>query len=188
MKIKDITLMSIMLAILIVASKISFNIGPIPITLQTFAVAIISCLLKWKRASIVFLAYIIMGLIGIPVFSTGGGFAYVLTPSFGFIIGFLVSSFITGSNLFNKHKWTIFIKCVLGLLVLDFIGIVYMAIILNLYKGLNYDLAKILTIGFTPFIVKDLISVGIAGLISIRLDPVLNESYDSSELNVINSD
>jgi biotin transport system substrate-specific component len=74
-KIKDITLMSIMLAILIVASKISFNIGPIPITLQTFAVAIISCLLKWKRASIVFLAYIIMGLIGIPVFSTGGGFA-----------------------------------------------------------------------------------------------------------------
>ena len=89
MKTKDLTIMAISLAILIICSKISFNIGIISLTLQTFAVVIISLLLKWKKAAIVFIAYIVMGLIGIPVFSTGGGFQYVLLPSFGFIIGFL---------------------------------------------------------------------------------------------------
>ena len=104
MKIKDLCLMTVCLSILIVCSKISFDIGIISLTLQTFAVALTGYLLKWKRSAIVFITYIIMGLIGIPVFSGGGGFFYVLKPSFGFIIGFLVGTFITGSNLFNNPR------------------------------------------------------------------------------------
>ena len=69
MKINELCYMAIMLALLIVCSKISVNIGPIPITLQTFAVIMVGYVLKFKKAFIVFLAYILMGLVGIPVFS-----------------------------------------------------------------------------------------------------------------------
>ena len=60
LKIKDIALMSMMLAILIVCSKIKFNIGPIPVTLQTFAVIIISYILGVKKGLIVFGLYIFL--------------------------------------------------------------------------------------------------------------------------------
>ena len=67
MKIKDLTIMAISLAILIICSKISFNIGIISLTLQTFAVVIISLLLKRKKSAIVFITYIVIALFVIDV-------------------------------------------------------------------------------------------------------------------------
>ena len=174
MKIKDLTIMAISLALLVICSKISFNIGIISLTLQTFAVIIISLLLKWKKSAIVFITYIIMGLIGIPVFSNGGGFQYVLYPSFGFIIGFLISSFIVGNNIGN-NKWFKIIKAVIGLLIIDIIGMLYMYIILKFYlDSPNANVIYVIEVGFLPFIVKDLISAVLAAIIAIRLEPVLN--------------
>ncbi|MCR5113089.1 MAG: biotin transporter BioY [Acholeplasmatales bacterium] len=187
MKIKDLCLMTVCLSILIVCSKISFDIGIISLTLQTFAVALTGYLLKWKRSAIVFITYIIMGLIGIPVFSGGGGFFYVLKPSFGFILGFLVGTFITGSNLFNNSKIAHFTKGVLGLLIADLVGLIYMYFILKFYMGsANASVIYVLEAGFLPFILKDTISVVIAGVIALRLYPVL-DSMGTYNKNLINN-
>ena len=176
MKVKDLCLMTVCLSLLIICSKISFSIGIISITLQTFAVSITGYLLKWKRSAIVFIAYIIMGLIGIPVFSTGGGFEYVLMPSFGFIIGFFLSGFITGANILNNKKWAKLLKGVIGLLVLDLTGIIYMYFILRFHlDSPNANFIYIIQVGFLPFILKDLISVYLSFLISLRLEVVFNE-------------
>ena len=185
-KIKDLAIMAMMLAILVVCSKISFNIGIISLTLQTFAVASIGLILKWKKALIVFFTYIVMGLIGIPVFSTGGGYQYIFYPSFGFIIGFMLSSFVTGSNLFNKNKWMLIPKALLGLIVIDIVGLIYMYLILNFYMDKPSSILYVLEVGFTPFIIKDSISVVLASLIAIRLEPAINnigEFNNSIELN-----
>lgn len=187
MKIKDLCFMVVFLSLLIISSKISIEIGIIAITLQTFAVSITSYLLKWKKAAIVFLTYIIMGLVGIPVFSTGGGYYYILKPSFGFIIGFFVSAFITGSNIFSNSKIAFFLKGIIGLLVIDIIGMIYMFIILKFYlQSENANIVFILQAGFLPFIVKDLISVVLAGLISLRLEPILDEYgvYKKQVMNI----
>ena len=182
MKVKDLCLMTVCLCILILCSKIIVPIGVISITLQTFAVAIIPYILKWKRASIVLTAYILMGLLGIPVFSDGGGFLYVLKPSFGFILGFLVSTFITGSNVFKNSKIAGLIKGLFGLLVLDFIGIVYMYFILKYYIGSDKaSIVYVIQVGFLPFILKDSISVVFAYLISLRLSPILDNMQLSSK-------
>ena len=101
-----------------------------------------------------------MGLIGIPVFSTGGGFEYVLMPSFGFIIGFFLSGFITGSNILKDKKWAKLIKGIAGLLVIDLTGMIYMYFILKFHlNSPNANVIYILQAGFLPFIAKDLISV-----------------------------
>lgn len=173
MKIRDLSLMAICLSVLIICSKLSFNIGIISLTLQTFAVVIISLLLKWKKAAILFITYILMGLVGIPVFSTGGGFDYILKPSFGFIIGFLVASIIIGSNI-GKTKWLKITKSIIGLLVLDLIGMIYMYLILRFYiDSLNATMLYVIEAGFLPFILKDLVSTVLAALIAIRLENIL---------------
>lgn len=176
MKVKDLSIMAILLSLLVVCSKISIQIGPIPITLQTFAVIIIGFILKTKKALILFLTYIIMGIIGIPVFSGGGGFDYLLKPSFGFIIGFLLSALITGINS-NKKIFT-FIQGFLGLFIIDIFGLLYMYIILNYYMQLDKDIVYVLQAGLTPFILKDSISVLIASLAYVRLKPITNYNYN----------
>ena len=177
--------MTVCLSILVVCSKLSLNIGIIALTLQTFAVAIISYLLKWKKASLVFLTYIVMGLAGIPVFSKGGGIFYVLEPSFGYIIGFFLSAFIIG--LKGENKILYYARGIFGLLLIDIIGMIYMYFMLVFHLG-KTDLTAlyILQIGFFPFILKDAISVVLAAFIARRLAPVFNEygSYNDQAIEI----
>lgn len=149
-------------------------------TLQTFSVVIISLLLKYKKAFIVFLVYIMMGLIGFSVFSNGGGIYYILKPSFGFILGFLLSSLIIGLNIYNNKKIAYYIKAIIGLLIIDIIGLIYMYMILNLYMDKSYSIMKILSIGLFPFFIKDIISVSLAAMIAYRLYPYMeyNSGYE----------
>lgn len=172
-KIKDLTLISMMLALLIICSKISFNIGPIPITLQTFAVFMISLILGVKKSIIVFLTYIIMGLIGIPVFSQGGGFDYIFKPSFGFIIGFLAASAIIGirKDLFYVK----YITSTIGLIIINLCGVIYMYIIINYYLDLDKSLSYVLSVGVLPFIFKDFISAILACIIYSRIHQAIHK-------------
>ena len=89
-KIKRIALDGFLLAILIVASKISFSVLTVAFSLQLLAVLIISKLTSTVDGILIIAIYLVMGLIGIPVFATANaGISYVLLPSFGFIIGFI---------------------------------------------------------------------------------------------------
>ncbi len=173
LKIKDLCIMAISLAIIIVASKINIQIGPIPLTLQTFSVFIVSLLLGSFKAFIVFLVYIILGLIGIPVFSSGGGIAYIYMPSFGFIIGFLVSAPIIGIASKSNKFYLKYILSMVGLLIINVCGVSYMYIIFNYYKGVNKDLLNILQIGVLPFIIKDIFTVILSCIIYSRLKVII---------------
>lgn len=174
MKIKDICLISLCLALLIVASKLVIPLGPIPMTLQTLVVIGIGLMLGTKRALILFLLYIVMGVIGIPVFSKGGGPAYVLEPSFGFIIGFACSSLITGFHKGKFHLWENYVKGLLGLFVLDVVGMVYMYFIFKYYLKIDASFLYIIEVGLTPFILKDIASTVLSAFIVNRLRPILN--------------
>ncbi|RFP39282.1 hypothetical protein DDJ69_32005, partial [Klebsiella oxytoca] len=80
MKAKDITLVGLLVAILIVCSQIAIPIGPVPITLQTFAVMLIGMIVKPKHAFYTTLLYLIIGVFGLPVFAGGlGGLQAVLS-------------------------------------------------------------------------------------------------------------
>ena len=96
-KIKNITYISLSVAILTVISQISFYVGPVPITLQVLAVSLIGYFLGAKRGIISILAYILLGLVGVPVFSGFMGGIYVLFGyTGGFILGFLPLAFMCG--------------------------------------------------------------------------------------------
>ena len=184
-RIKDLVMMAVCLALLVVCSKISIPIGPIPLTLQTFAVFIISLVLGVKKSVVVFLTYIILGLIGIPVFSTGGGIQYVFMPSFGFIIGFLLAAPVIGIGSKSNQFYTKYIFSMIGLLIINICGVIYMYLIFNYYKNVSKDLLNILQIGVLPFIVKDIFTVILSCLIYSRIKVLLyrDNKYTELELN-----
>lgn len=78
------------------SAKISVPVTPIPVSLQTFAVAALAAAFGWRIAVPTVLLYIVEGLAGLPVFAYGGGAQYLLSPSFGFIAGLLPMAFIIG--------------------------------------------------------------------------------------------
>ena len=80
-------------------------------------------------------------------------------PSFGFIIGFLVSAPIIGIASKSNKFYLKYILSMVVLLIINVCGVSYMYIIFNYYKGVNKDLLNILQIGVLPFIIKDIFTV-----------------------------
>lgn len=82
--------------LLAAAAKISVPVMPVPVTLQSLAVALFAAAFGWRIGVATVALYIVEGLSGIPVFASGGGIGYLMSPSFGFIIGWLPMAYIIG--------------------------------------------------------------------------------------------
>ena len=174
-RIKEIIMMGVCLAIMIVCSKIVIPIGTIPITLQTFAVFICSLILGWK-AVFVFLIYLALGLTGLPVYSSGGGLSYVYAPSFGFIIGFVLASPVIGIASKSEKRYLKYITALAGLLIIDIVGVAYMFFIFNTYMQTPKSMIAIIQIGVLPFIIKDIVVALVSCLIYSRIKIVLDKN------------
>ena len=114
--IKDLTLGGLFTALIAVGAflKITIPVQPVPMhfTLQFFFVLLAALLLGSKRAFASVITYLVIGLCGLPIFATGGGPAYLLKPTFGFLIGFAAAAFVTG-RVYEIRKSTSFFR-VLG--------------------------------------------------------------------------
>ena len=120
-------------------------------------------MLLGEWSAVVFAVYIAMGLIGIPVFASGGGLSYVLMPSFGYIIGFVVGGFVAG-KIANPLKTgnhpgivRLAVAAAVFIAVVYLIGTVYGIAILKLYLKSDATLKTMLTIFIFNSILKDVI-------------------------------
>lgn len=149
--------------LLTLASKINFVLPftPIPFTMQSFVVVLLSMLFGRKVMYILFL-YIFEGIAGLPVFAKGGGVLYILGPTGGYILGFLVAGYICG--VFAENG---FDRSFLKTLFTMFVGhlIIYIFGVLWLLRFLNFDLYKAFTLGFLPFIISDFLKMIVASII-----------------------
>lgn len=82
--------------LLTLAAKVSVPVLPVPVSLATFAVAALAAAFGWRIGVATVALYIAQGLAGLPVFTFGGGWSYLLSPSFGFILGYLPMAWIIG--------------------------------------------------------------------------------------------
>jgi biotin transport system substrate-specific component len=82
--------------LLAASARTSVPVQPVAVTLQTFAVAALAAAFGWRIAVSTVVLYLVEGLSGFPVFSTGGGIDYVMRPSFGFLLGYLPMAYIIG--------------------------------------------------------------------------------------------
>lgn len=171
-KTKDMILVALFAALTAVGGFISIPIGSVPITLQSFFALLSGILLGPFLGALSQLVYVIIGLVGLPVFAGGsGGISAVFSPSFGYLIGFIVAPIVIGKITRSDQKIT-FVKallaCILGTLSIYIIGLPYMYIILKHISKVNITLLKAFQIGFLMFIPGDTLKCIIASSVSVK--------------------
>lgn len=142
-------------------AQAEWRIGPIPITGQTLGVVLVGGALGMRRGAAALTTYLLAGLAGAPIFAGGGGGpAYVMMPSFGFILGFIGAAAIAGwaaERAWDRNVVLAMVGFVLATAAPFVIGVPWMAALLGMT-----DPGVILAAGVTPFIVPGLIKAGIA--------------------------
>jgi len=150
-------------------AKVSFFIGPVPITGQTLGVIVVGAALGARRGAAALTTYLLAGLAGAPVFAgVTAGPAYALAPSFGFVLGFIPAAFVAGwfaERAWDRTPWLAFVGFVAASVIPFVIGVPYMALILATVLGQPITLDSVLAAGVWPFIIPGLIKAGFAALL-----------------------
>ncbi len=158
--IKEITLILSFALVTGISSKLKVEIGVIPITMQSFIVLLAGALLGAKRGASVMITYLLMGLSGLPWFARGGGMAYLLSPTFGYIIGFVFTAYIVGYLAEKGHDRNIK-TAILAMLIGNII--IYIPGLLWLASFIGYE--NVFAVGLYPFIIGDLLKIALAGFL-----------------------
>jgi len=114
---RDAALILVGSILLAISAKVQVPFWPVPMTMQTFVVLMIGAHAGFRLAFATVLLYLIEGAIGLPVFSTGAGLAFMAGPTGGYLLGFLVSAVVVSGLFakgFNRSLPTAFGVLVLG--------------------------------------------------------------------------
>jgi biotin transport system substrate-specific component len=156
-------------AVVALLAQVEIPLWPVPITGQTLGVIVVGAALGAWRGAAALTTYMLVGLAGLPVFAGfTGTLAAVGKPSFGFVIGFIVSAFVAGwfaERSWDRRPTLAFIGFAAASIVPFLFGIPYMAFILNVVMGLDYSFAGLLEVGLLPFILGGLIKAALAAAI-----------------------
>ncbi len=167
-KATDAVLISLFTALTVVGAFIKIPIPHVPLTLQTLMVMLAGLILGSRRGALSQLLYLILGLLGLPIFAQGGGPAYILQPSFGFLLGFIAGAYVIGRIVEREKDLSLFrtlIALVLGQLAIYLLGISYLYFNLNFILHKPLSLFTVVKIGFLVFIPGDILKTVVAALV-----------------------
>ncbi len=152
--------------LLAISAKIKIPFYPVPMTMQTFVVLFIGITFGWKISVSTISLYLFEGIIGLPVFSgtpeKGIGFIYFTGPTMGYLIGFLVASFLAGYMNFKENIFFIFIKLILAVSTIYIFGILWLGYLIGWDK-------PILQLGVMPFLLAELFKISLLTLITKKI-------------------
>lgn len=179
LQLKDMILIGIFAALMVVGAKFSIPTPfGIPLTFQLFFAVYAGLLLGAKNALFSQLIYILLGLIGIPVFTMGGGPQYIFNPTFGYLIGFAVTAFVIGyfmDGIKEVYFGKILMIAVAGYVLTYVIGNVYFYLIKNIYLDAPISLGKIFIV-MLPYMAKDFVLLVLAAFTATLIIPILRKS------------
>lgn len=175
MKTKEMILVAIFAALTAIGAFIKIPIPFVPFTLQWLFCAMSGIILGARLGAMSQIIYVVMGLIGIPVFTEGGGLSYIFKPTFGYLIGFIVAAYVIG-KLSSKIKEINFVKsllCVLsGLFFVYFLGVLHLYLIYNFYLGDRKTIGWAIFYGFIVCVVGDILISVVVSLLSLRINRI----------------
>ncbi len=172
----DLVMVALFAALIAVCAWITIP-GAVPFTLQTMGVFLAVGLLGGKRGTAAVLVYILLGAVGMPVFSGfSGGVGRLLGTTGGYIIGFLVAALAMWAMeaIFGKAKWVLPVSMLLGLLLCYAFGTAWFLVLYTQTKG-AISVASVLSMCVVPFIIPDLLKIALALLLTSRLKRFLRQ-------------
>ncbi len=176
--VKTMTLTALFAVLTAVGAFIRIPFPLVPITLQTFFVFLSGTLLGSRSGALAQLLYVGMGLIGLPVFTGGGGPQYVLHPTFGYLLGFIAGAWTIGfiSERFEKPSFKVYLAaCLAGTVVIYAVGVSVLYLNLNYVAGKVTTLRQVLEFGVIPFVLGDIIKMSGTAALASRVGPRLRQ-------------
>lgn len=148
--------------------KIPFPLAAI--SLQFFFTALSGVLLGARYGALSQLVYVLLGLVGLPVFSLGGGPSYVLQPTFGFVLGLIPAAYVIGRlSRPPLRAFRAAISMLAGLAVVYAVGLCHLALIVNVYLAQPLGLWPLLRDGMLLYLPGDLLKITCASVLAPAL-------------------
>lgn len=178
-KTHNLIVCSLFVALIAVGAFIKIPIPVLPFTLQLLFTTMAGLLLGGKLGFISVGVYTLMGLLGLPIFAEGGGLAYVLKPSFGYIIGFAVASYVTGviANRVPKPNYKRLLAAnFIGLGIVYLFGMVYYYLMSNFYLGNPIGLWPLFLYCFILAAPGDILLCILGAFLGKRMIPIMRNN------------
>ena len=165
---KQMVLIALMTAVTCVLGPLSIPLpfSPVPISLTNFAIFLAIFVLGMKSGTISFIIYLLLGAVGVPVFSSfRGGFQVLAGPTGGYLIGFIFLALIMGFALehFDRKLVPTIIGMIIGMAVCYALGTVWLA------KLLSLSFKEGLMMGVIPYLPGDAAKIIIAAIVGPKL-------------------
>lgn len=171
---------ALFVALIAVGTFIKIPIPVLPFTLQFLFTNLAGLILGSKRGAISVAGYILIGLIGIPVFSSGGGIGYVFQPTFGYLIGFMVGTYVAG-RIIEKRKIrsikSMLLASFVNLTVVYAIGMVYYYFIANYYLNTPIGVGMLIFYCFILAVPGDILLCFLSVILAKRLNPIIPNEF-----------
>ena len=167
-------------ALIAVGAFIKIPVPVVPFTLQFLFTTTAGLFLGGKNGARSVMIYICLGLAGLPVFASGGGISYILQPSFGYLPGFALGAYVTGKiaeAAINPSYRRLLTANFAGLLIVYAIGMLYYALISDLYLGTPIGLWPLFLYCFVLAVPGDIVLCIAGAALAKILLPVLKEAY-----------
>lgn len=175
--VRNLVYVALFIVLITIGAKVVIPIPVCPFTLQLLFTTLAGLVLGPVYGGISVLCYIVLGLIGVPVFATGGGFGYVLQPTFGYLAGFAAGAFLTGLIAGKNREACSFLRLLAanfaGLLVVYLMGIVYFWLIKTFYIGNPIGFKALILYCFVLAVPGDIVLCVVAAILSKKLLPIL---------------
>ncbi len=178
-----LVLTSLFTALTVVGAQVRVPLPLVPLSLQDFFVLLSGLVLGPKYGAMSQLLYLVLGLAGLPIFTKGGGPAYVLQPTFGYLLGFPMASFIAGKIIHRENNnasflpvatWTqLVFACTFAVLALLTLGVFYLWLNTNWIVGKELKLLHAVYAGAVIFLPTQAIKIFAAALLYRALQPRL---------------
>ena len=145
--------------LLAISAKIKIPFYPVPMTMQTLVVLLIGIGFGWKLGVLTITLYLFEGIIGLPVFSgtpeKGIGLIYFTGPTMGYLIGFLVATFLAGKYNYSNNLIINFLKLSLATSFIYILGMLWLGSLIGWDK-------PIFELGAKPFLLAELFKILLA--------------------------
>ena len=178
MRTKELALMALFTALITAGAFIRIPIPVVPFTLQFLFTTLAGLLLGPKYGALSVLCYLVLGLVGLPIFTEGGGIFYVLQPTFGYLIGFCAGTFVTGAVAYRVDSPSflrILAACFLGLVVVYAFGMLYYWGICTFYTQTGIGIGALFLYCFVLAVPGDIALCFLSTILAKRLYPILRK-------------
>lgn len=162
-----LTLTALMTAVTCILAPMSIPIGPVPISFTSLAICLSLYLLGWKNGTMSYILYLLIGILGLPVFSGfTGGIGKLAGPTGGYIIGFIPMAILVGLIIEkNSNRIAHIIGMILGMIICYIFGTAWFCIVMD------SNISVALTLCVLPFIPGDIIKI----LAAVSVGPMIKD-------------